>query len=234
MNWLDIIIIGIIVFCTLRAYRRGFILSLFSLVSLLLTILLTVQLYPVGSRLISQHTNIYESFQSSISNTLNLEEQLSGSQTLEEQTSLINNLPLPSTIRESLLVNNNREVYDILQVNRLEDYISGYIARIAINILSFIIIFLIVYIGLRILIRTLDIISKLPVLNSVNKLLGIGFGLILGLIKVWFVFIIITFFSTNGLVMIVFEKINESSFASALYNNNVLLKIILDLSKNIL
>ncbi|TCT12310.1 colicin V production protein [Natranaerovirga pectinivora] len=234
MNVIDIIVLGIIIFSAVKAYHKGLIISLFSLCSLLLPIFLTMQLYPAGSKLIDQHTKIYESIQTSVANTLNLREQISSQTSLEEQTNIISELPLPKTIRESLLVNNNDAVYDLLQVNRLEDYISGYIARIAINILSFIIIFIIIYIGIRILIKTMNIISKLPVLNSLNKTLGLGFGVLLGLLRVWFLFVIITFFGTNQGMIKVFEMINDSTIASILYSNNYLLKVIIDLSKIII
>lgn len=233
MNWVQIIVVGIIVISGIRSYHKGFILSLFSLCALIVTIFLTSQLYPIGSRLVNEYTNLDESIQKTVANTLQIENEISKNASLEEQISFINDLPLPKSMKENLLINNNNEMYDLLQVSKIEDYISGYIAKIAINIITFFIIFVLIYLGLYIGVKALNIISKLPVINSLNKLLGLVFGFILGIIRVWLLFIILTFFSASPKLANVFDMIQESSFVNFLYNNNLLLKIVIDLSKTL-
>jgi uncharacterized membrane protein required for colicin V production len=234
MNWVEIVILLVIGLSAYKAYNKGFILSLFNLCALLVTIFLTIQLYPMGSKIIFNFTNLDESLRGSVSKSLDLEREVNESVSLEEQIGFIDNLPLPESLKENLMANNNYEVYDLLKVSRLEDYITGYIARIAVNIIAFIIIFILLYIILNIVVRTLNILSKLPLINSVNKLLGLVFGSLLGVIRVWFIFFVMTLYSANPKMGTVFDMIAESQWLSFLYNNNLLLKAVIDLSKTIL
>lgn len=235
MNWIDILILAIIGLSAYRAYSKGFIITIFNLVSLILTIVLAVQLYPVGSKLLVDNTKLDETIKSSVSKTLKLEDkkQIKESNTLEDQRKVIDSLPLPKKIKEKLEIDNNPEVYNILHVNNFNDYVGRYITQIVLNALSFLIIFIIILIALKIAVNILDIISKLPILNSCNKLLGLITGVILGVLRIWFVFVILTFMSASSFAVIIFESINNSVLASILYNNNVLLDVILELSKNI-
>jgi len=80
----------------------------------------------------------------------------------------------------------------------------------------------------------LDLISKLPLLNGVNKTAGLLAGLLHGLVIVWVFFLIITVFGGTKIGQQALEMIGESEILSFIYNNNLLLKFITSATKMLL
>ncbi|WP_058486676.1 CvpA family protein [Defluviitalea phaphyphila] len=228
MNAADIIIILILIINGFIAYKRGFVLSFFKLISSILSIFLAYRIYPVVSSFLRNSTPLFENIKNKIGLTLTIE-NADNMGTLSGQIETINNLNLPKFLKSALIENNNTEVYKILNVDNLKDYIAGYIANICINIISMILVLIIVTIGLKIIINILDILAKLPIINSVNRLFGFIFGLIMGVLHIWVIFVILFMFHSNPFFNQVFLLISESVIAKFLYEYNLLLKWLLKL-----
>ena len=207
------------------AYKRGFILSLYKLLSFIISIFLANSLYPIVSAFLRTSTPLFDKIKNQVAPTILISEGTKVN-TLEGQTHFINELGVPKFLKRALIENNNSEIYSILHVDSLKDYIAGYIANICINIISMIIVLLVVSIGLRILVGILDIFSKLPVLNSVNHLFGLFFGFISGLLQVWMFFIVLFIFQANPSFEKVFLLLENSSLARYLYEYNYLLQFV--------
>jgi len=226
MNLLDLIIIGVLVAMFIVGYSRGFIKTLFDLLSMVITFALTYYLYPFVSKFIMTETGIYKKLSESISQTFDFEKLLQSAISKETQFDAIKNLPLPENFKEMLTSNNNPEMFKLLDVSSFTDYVSSSLASIVVNIMVFIILFIAIYIVLTILTNMLNLISKLPVLNKMNKLTGGALGLILG---IGFVFVGLTILSivisTNNTTDIV-GWIDESMLGSFLYYNNPIMDLL--------
>lgn len=74
----------------------------------------------------------------------------------------------------------------------------------------------------RFISRMLGIVSKVPVLKGINRLLGLLFGGVCGLIKVWIVFAILALCQTGERCAVLIAYIYQSNFLKTLYENNVL------------
>ncbi len=81
----------------------------------------------------------------------------------------IEQMDLPD-FKDMLKSNNNMEMYEALGINEFSGYISNYITCLILNGISVIIIFLILFITIRIIGCMLDLFSRIPVLNGLNKL----------------------------------------------------------------
>ena len=95
-----------------------------------------------------------------------------------EQTELLENLPVPEVLRDLLLDYNNADGYASLGVSTFQDYVIHFIATIILNVLSFVAALLVVQLVLRAAIAALDIISHIPILGGINRLLGLLLGLL--------------------------------------------------------
>ena len=71
---------------------------------------------------------------------------------------------------------------------------------------------------------TLNNLSKLPVLHSLNQSMGAAFGLLQGLCVVWVAFLLITAFGNTGAGARLMEMIHESPILNTLYNVNIFLE----------
>ena len=83
----------------------------------------------------------------------------------DAQIAAIEGADIPGVFKALLLNNNNSEMYDELGVDNFIQYISAYAARLIINILSFILTFVIITVVMRAIIFALDIVANLPVLG---------------------------------------------------------------------
>jgi len=221
MNIILLIAILILILSALNGYRQGFIKAVFSIFIMIVSLILASQLMPVVGKVL-QKTPIYTAVNE------NIESVIVSSVTMPvdkvtEQVDVINALPLPDFLRNALIENNNSQIYDALGINGFTAYMSNYLTCLIINAISFVISFIVVFILLKIIGRILNLISKLPVLNGINKIGGIIIGLINGFILLWIASVIITIFAGTSWAQYAFQDINNSAILKLIYNNNYLL-----------
>lgn len=223
MNWLLIIVCVVILGNAIRGRKVGFIRTVFSLVSMLLAVILTIWISPIMKDFLKSN----EKFNDGL--TYRIEKMLpfSTEKVVEkEQDSLIDEMKLPKTLKQSLKEYNTLEKQKELAANSFQEYISRYLAEVIINALSFILTFIIISALLWVICMALDIISKLPLIHSVNKTAGLLAGCVQGLFEVWLFFILLTVFGSTSFGQRIMALIGESELLSFIYNNNVLLRFI--------
>ena len=217
---LDLIVIGIIALFMYLGYRRGLIRTVFSLVSYVLAISLAIYLFPVVADWLMEMP-VYTALKDYIVRTMNL-----GDVVQYQSDELIANLPLPDIIRGFLHEHNTPNIFELLNVQTIEEYIAAYFSRMAINIIAKVSVFIIVKFTLGLLSGVLDLASRLPVIKQFNQIGGMLIGFVLGLIIVWIgLAVMILFFldPTGPELMIMLEN---SLVVGWVYENNPILQIL--------
>ncbi len=228
MNWLLIIVCVVILGNAIRGLKVGFIRTVFSLVSMILAVILTIWISPVMKDFLKSNEKFYDGLTHRIEKML----PFSTEEVVEkEQEGLIDEMKLPKTLKQSLKENNTLEKQKELAANSFQEYISRYLAEIIINALSFILTFIIISVLLWVICMALHIISKLPLIHSVNKTAGLLAGCIQGLFEVWLFFILLTVFGSTSFGQKIMEMIGESELLSFIYNNNILLRFVTGATK---
>ena len=92
--------------------------------------------------------------------------------------------------------------------------------------IAFVLAFIIIYLALKLILFSLDLIARLPVLHGINKTAGLLLGLAESLVFIWVFFLAITIFFTGKTGENLMGMVNDSLFLRFLYSNNYLLKII--------
>lgn len=77
----------------------------------------------------------------------------------------------------------------------------------------------------RIVIVSLKIFTKLPIINGINKFLGFILGLAEGLVVVWIIFIVISKYNIYGKSPEMLQLVSDNKYLTFLYNNNILSKL---------
>ena len=139
----------------------------------------------------------------------------------------INSLSIPDFLKESLISNNNPVVYGILDATGINDYISGYVASMILNILSMIVVAVGLIIIFKLVLVLLDVVTKLPVIHGINSAGGLIVGLLEGVLIVWVIFVVAVLFVSGDKLTWFYDALENSKIALALFNSNVLLKMIL-------
>lgn len=142
------------------------------------------------------------------------------------QIQTIEGADIPDIFKELLLSNNNQEVYKSLGVNTFAEYISTYMAKLIIDILSYLFVFLIMTIIVRAVVFALDIVAALPVLGILNRLAGILVGVSISAIVVWFMFIAITLLYMTSFGKEWMAMIQGNPYLKFLYEHNVIMNFL--------
>jgi len=212
---------------------RGFVRTILGFFNFILAIILTNMFYPHMGRFLRGIDGFFDAISGAIKNTLGLEEMIYGAAVSAgdrvAENVFIQALPLPDFFTLALAENNRPDIHSAIGAMGFADYIAGFLAGIVINIISMIIVFIAVFFGLMILARLLNIITKLPVLNTLNKLLGGAVGAIWGLLLTWLVLGVVVIYLGANTATDVEQLLEASVIARPLNEMNFALNFIMRL-----
>jgi len=230
MNNISIIIGVMFLVCVLVSWARGLFKSILSVAGLIVSIVVAVYVAPHLSGYIEEHTQTDEKIADYIAEKLEYSEvgeELSRS----VQVAVISELPLPETLKSNLLDNNNSEMYSLLDVSGVYDYIAKSVAVVILNAVVFLALVFFCRLFFFVLSRKMSDFTKLPIVRSIDKIGGGCLGALKGLIYIWVFFLILSICSTLEWSQALIVQINDSAILKLLYDNNILLDIVGDLTK---
>ena len=191
----DIIIVAIIALSTFLAYMKGLITLAIQLVAVIIAVVLTLVLYKPVSNLIINVTGIDEMIQDAI---------------LEEANDIMTNGE-----------ENANQVVETIQNNMLPETAR----TISINIIQGAVI-LILYVVIRLILRFVtalaNLVAKLPILHQFNKLGGIIYGILRGLLIVYILLLLVNVSGEIDPKNNVYTTVEESYIGKIMNENNVL------------
>ncbi len=196
----DLIIIGIFALSIFIGYKQGLLKAIIKLLSFFIAIIVALVLYRPISNAIINNTSIDDNIKN----------------VMVEKITPDNIQNTEENITTNLLYGAETSVEEVANTFTVN----------LINIVVILILFILVRIILIIVIKLTDIITKLPLLKQANKLGGSIFGVLRGVVLIYtilaVVYLISPLISNN-----VKEGIDKSLITSTLYNNNIILNILL-------
>ena len=227
MNYLDIAIAAILILTIAINAYRGIIRTVFNALSVLAAFLVSrIFAGPVSKFLMT--TSLFADIKEAAASALNLQTASAVSSKAGE-LDLLNSLPLPQSMVDNLVTNNNPEAYLILKVSNFQEYISTYIASVVVYAIAAVGIFLLALLALSIAAMVLDLAAKLPVIRTFNRLLGGCLGLVLGLINVFILLSVVTLFASAEPASELSATLHSSALASMLNSYNFILRLLADI-----
>ena len=202
----DLILIAFFILFIFVGYKKGLAGSLIKLCSFVIALILALALYKPVANAVKDNTQIDENIKSTIVETFGQQEQ-----TQEE------NMP------KDLVQNISSEIENATSeaVNNTAQSISDTIINIGAGIVIFIV--------TRLLLIIVSIfakqIVKLPIIGLVDKVGGIAYGAVEGIVIIYIVLGLISLSSLIWVDNAVVTAITNSGIGSFLYNNNIILKI---------
>ena len=225
MNWILIAVIAIIAVMGLLGWKKGLIKMVFSLASTVIALLFAAIFSPVVADIMKSNEGIVSFFDEKVGVIVDFSGEDAEKDT-GVQENLIEELPLPETIKDSLKENNTLEKYVDMDVAGFEEYVCRQITNVILNALAFVITLAVVIIALWILCHALNILAKLPLLKQINQMTGLAAGLAEGVLLVWILFVVLTMFAGSAFGQDAMAMIGENPLLDFLYKNNLVLKFI--------
>ncbi|MCD8198450.1 MAG: CvpA family protein [Lachnospiraceae bacterium] len=134
---------------------------------------------------------------------------------------------LPSTFTLENVLNTDSELYRLLVLSGLGDDAENFMYVLAARVLSVVVTYVVVRLLLRTLLLSLEILTKVPGLSFLNRIFGAVFGLIQQLLVLWLFMLVIAIFSASSWGAFLHAQIQGCAYLSYLYENNVLLLVII-------
>ena len=244
--WLTLVIVLI---CIIRGVKDGLVISVYRTFGFILAITIAMTAAPAVSNALIE-TPVYEVTYRQVQKTLFSENFTPSAQAEAEKTDdavpgqsvqadnsaenmLIGALPLPAFIKEALIQNNNPAMYEALGITEFRAYVAAYITKMLLHALVFIILMIVVSLLLHLIAKALDLVARLPVLHTLNKLGGLIFGFVNAVIVLWLLCTFFTIISGSQLGKEIYRQINELEILKIIYDQNGLMRIIADVQRMI-
>lgn len=229
-NWLAVVVGVYLISMVLYGHYKGFIRLAVSMASIIVTLFLVNLAMPQVTSYLKDNTAIHTMVESNLKKAFEIDQISSKESELPaQQRTLIEDLKLPKQLKDGLIENNNNEVYQILGVEAFTDYVASYLSGIMINIIGFFLLFILIQVILRILVRWLDIVARLPIISGLNKIAGALLGGLEGLIFLWIACLIVTALSGSEFGMSMINQIESSKWLLFLYDNNIFRTAIMEI-----
>ena len=143
----------------------------------------------------------------------------------EEQAQVVESMELPDLLKNTLVENNTVETYRYLAVSTFSEYISDSLAVMAVNGISFLLSYIISAVVIKLLGYILNVLTKLPVINGINKLAGGAVGGIKCVIFIWIALLVLTLLCDTSVGKQGMELVQKDTFMNFLYSQNVFVKV---------
>lgn len=221
-HWLSIGTALFLLAMVLYGHYRGFLRIAVSMVALVVTLVIVRMGTPYVTNFLLQNTGIHAAVERGLLGIAGAGDVAEEEVRLPAgQRMLIEHLNLPEQMKEALVENNNNEVYRLLGVDAFMDYIGAYLTNMVLNVVCSIVLFLAVYIGIRLIMSWLDLLAKLPILSGMNQIAGAVLGGVQGLLIIWVLCLVVTVCSATAWGRVALHQIEATPWLLFLYKNNI-------------
>ena len=222
MNILTIIILAVFALCVFSGFSKGFLKTAFSLVSWIIVLVLCDFATPIVTDMLVQNTDIEIVVQQTIeAKVMDALEQVVENSNISELEAT-----LPAGLKDLLL--GEYETLPELLMNTTSLDLTPVVDGI-IGIIGFVVTVILLRIAMVIAEFALGIVSKLPLIGPMDKLLGIACGAGKGLIWCWIILAVVSVLALTGVNTDFAAYISQSEILTWLQDNNLLLNVILSL-----
>ena len=224
-NWLGIAVLVLIAAACVSGFRKGFVKEIVSIFFMLLSFLLVWLINPYVNTFIREYTPVYKVVEENFQDLV--EKQIGDKKSIgkDEQEQLMENLNLPDILKNKLIENNTVETYQYLAVQTFADYVSDSLAVMVVNGVSFLISYILSVIVIRLLGIILDILSKLPVINGINKIAGGVVGGAKCVIFIWIALLVLTLLCNTEVGKAGMDLVQKDTVLNWLYEQDVFVKV---------
>lgn len=230
MNTIDMIILGILGISVLVGLYRGFVASVASLGSCLLSLGLSFWLNPRIVEWVRSNPEIIRTLMSYTDAGTRIGDQTLaqtgvanlGSSGIAEILSKVN---LPEPLNSLLRNNLQNQVFQSAGLSQVGDYVTQTIVGAVLNVICFILCFLVCFLLLHLVLGFLKAIFSFPVLKQLNSLAGGVFGLLRGALLVFIAFALMPLIQTVVPLDGIAQMTAESTLAPLFNGSQLILAI---------
>ena len=220
----DIIILAIMITCIFLGYKKGLIGVAVNILGFFIALIIAFILYAPISNFIINNTSIQPTLKEAISETV-APYVINAEENKEDTKEAENNSPKVMTDYINGFIEKEKQQVEQKEkdiINNVSETVANNLIKIAVGIL----VFIVAKIALLFVKVLAKFISDLPIIGQVNKIGGIIYGVLQGLLIIYILLALTSLFAPTMENSAILEAINSSMIGKVMYNNNIILKII--------
>lgn len=227
--WSVIVVLVFLVLMTV-GYRKGFVEIALSLSATILAMILVVFVSPLISGAIITYTEIddqiSDSFVEYILANENVVYKIDDKVEVYDEVQAVMDIQLPDVLREKILEDNTTSMYEMLGVSNFYEYVGRYIANWIIKIATFVITMIAVLLFMKMFVFSLLVITKIPIINEVNRIGGLVLGAAAGVLILWLLFIVADLMHQMQWSITFIEELTSYKMLDVLYKSNPVMSML--------
>jgi len=230
MNWLFVGCAAVLLGCILWGWYKGFIKMIIHLLAAALALALAAMLCQPVANLVAKQDGLMERVRGNVRDTLKLDELGDRTELTDEE---IDDLAIPSAVKRQLQDYNSEYGFKLFEAETAADYIASVVSNVIIRAACFVILFFVLLAVIYLIGLGLNLVSKLPGLNLVNRFTGAVVGLFVGAVLILMFFTAVTALSNTAFGARCQEMIEEDEILETIYSNNIISDVYFDLTGKI-
>ncbi len=221
---IDIVLIFILLMGFLIGKKIGFLKSVYVFVSFFASFI-SVKFFTPMIMPILVKTNYYGDMVNKFKELINVEDVVDDMST-SVQSELLSEYSIFEPIISSVIKNNNIDMYEAFNIDTAVEYVANAFAYTLTYLGACIVVFILTSFILMIFGALLKIFSKLPIISTINALLGGIIGLFNTSVLLWLSALIINVFRFGDFVVQFNTIVNDSYIAKYFFNASFFINII--------
>lgn len=216
MNYLLIAVLALLVWSVIDGYKKGFMRTVFALISWILVLVICNVATPMVTDFLIEETSIVETIGDALAQKVNEMITESGVGDLEQN--------IPEELK-SILEEGNINLEEVLATNENMMVDATSIIHTIVSIIAFVLVIVVSRILVWVVDMVLGIASKLPIIGSVDRLLGFVCGGARGILFSWIVLTVVSLAVIPNLDVDFVSMIAQSQLLTWLQENNFILRM---------
>lgn len=226
---LDIVLIAVIIFFVLLSAKKGFISASKNIITLILTVTLLASMQGVVLDALQKSPlgdNVKKMVSQNVTKTYEAENLPEAADTTDTEKSIMicEAMSLPAFLSNSIEAS-IREMSEVK--NNVMEVITDSLTQLIMRIIALILLFVLVRVFVFLAVKLLESLFGLPGLKTINKTLGAAIGIINALLVIYIISGAVSLFMPADKLSIINAAIDQTMLLRYLYNNNLLLTLLL-------
>jgi len=228
-----ICVVGFLFVMALRGYMKGFVKLFLSMFAIIIALIISYTATPILTNAL-KGTELYNIINAPISDYVR--EKMTTGEHIDHIDNVTNEIQIKASEFDEILDNLNLPdaVVDfldrIIEENNWEsvgaasfaDVMAEELTTVVLSVIVFIIVFIVITIICRILIGLLNILSRLPIISTFNRTLGVLLALSEAMIIIWILCLVLVILSGTGIGDEILNAVKENAFLNLIYSNNLI------------
>ena len=229
MNWVLVLVLLTLAGCIVSGYHRGLLRMVYSFVSWIIVLFAVAWAAPYIDNYLVENTSIYDRIVAQCEDAIrqSVDERTEATVAAKEDELGALGMNVPDAVLAGILEQTADAASGFMEESGIYTQMAAGLADFVVKGMAILVVLVFSRLFLQILFQIFGIVSHIPVLKGLNRTLGLFAGGIYGLLIIWIAFYVIALFSASETGGALISYIYENSFLTFLYQNNMVLLLIL-------